>query len=96
MDVTTFFRYGVYNAAWFAKKFIFTLAGSEGICILWTHPSIFIFSQPEYMPPEVFCDSTIETDDHVETDIVTEPCGPKTDIWSLGLILLEVFTVSVC
>lgn len=48
------------------------------------------------MPPEVFCDSTIENDDHVETDIVTEPCGPKTDIWSLGLILLEVFTVSVC
>jgi hypothetical protein len=34
------------------------------------------------MPPEVFCDSTIENDDHVETDIVTEPCGPKTDIWS--------------
>jgi hypothetical protein len=26
------------------------------------------------MPPEVFCDSTIENDDHVETDIVTEPC----------------------
>lgn len=48
------------------------------------------------MPPEVLCDSTIETDDHVETDIVTEPCGPKTDIWSLGLILLEVFTVSIC
>ena len=52
----------------------------------------FPIGQPEYMPPEVFCDSTIENDDHVETDIVTEPCGPKTDIWSLGLILLEVFT----
>ena len=48
------------------------------------------------MPPEVFCDSPIEHYDHVETDIVSEPCGPKTDIWSLGLILLKVFTVSVC
>ena len=42
------------------------------------------------MPPKMFCDSTIENDDHVETDIVTEPCGPKTDIWSLGRILLEI------
>ncbi|OPL20370.1 hypothetical protein AM593_02706, partial [Mytilus galloprovincialis] len=45
------------------------------------------------MPPEVLCDCPIETDEHADTEtVVTDPCGPKTDIWSLGVILLEVFT----
>ncbi|XP_076117916.1 TBC domain-containing protein kinase-like protein [Mytilus galloprovincialis] len=53
----------------------------------------FPIGLPEYMPPEVLCDCPIETDEHADTEtVVTDPCGPKTDVWSLGVILLEVFT----
>lgn len=54
-----------------------------------------IYRLPQYMPPEVLCEGPEETDEHGESEpSVSDPCGPKTDVWSLGLILLEVFTVS--
>lgn len=53
----------------------------------------FPIGVPQYMSPEVLCEGPLQVDEHsdVETIVVT-PSSPKVDVWSLGIILLEVFT----
>lgn len=50
---------------------------------------------PQYLSPEVLCEYPVQYDEHSESEpSVLTPTGPKSDVWSLGLILLEVLTVS--
>lgn len=51
---------------------------------------------PQYLSPEVLCEYPVQYDEHSESEpSVLTPTGPKSDVWSLGLILLEVLTVSI-
>lgn len=54
-----------------------------------------VFRHPQYLSPEVLCEYPVQYDEHSESEpSVLTPTGPKSDVWSLGLILLEVLTVS--
>ncbi|XP_062592920.1 TBC domain-containing protein kinase-like protein, partial [Saccostrea cucullata] len=53
----------------------------------------FPIGHHQYLSPEVLCEFPIQYDEHSESEpTVLTPSGPKSDVWSLGLILLEVFT----
>ncbi|XP_056010659.1 TBC domain-containing protein kinase-like protein [Ostrea edulis] len=53
----------------------------------------FPIGHPQYLSPEVLCELPIQYDEHSESEpTVLIPSGPKSDVWSLGLILLEVLT----
>lgn len=55
-----------------------------------------VFRHPQYLSPEVLCEYPVQYDEHSESEpSVLTPTGPKSDVWSLGLILLEVLTVSI-
>lgn len=51
----------------------------------------FPIGKPQYLAPEVLSEAPITVDEHsdVEPEVVN-PSGPKVDVWSLGMILLEV------
>ena len=56
---------------------------------------LLLFSKPRLMAPEVLCEPPIVVDEHADAEPqVKFPSGPKTDSWTLGLILLEVCVVS--
>lgn len=53
----------------------------------------FPIGHPQYLSPEVLCEYPVQYDEHSESEpSVLTPTGPKSDVWSLGLILLEVLT----
>ena len=54
---------------------------------------IFETSLPQYMAPEVLCYGPVQVDEN--TELSTLPTSsPKTDVWSVACLLLEVFSVS--
>lgn len=70
---------------------------SESVFIRYKNnsPPPFIYRHPQYLSPEVLCECPVQYDEHSESEpAVLTPSGPKSDVWSLGLILLEVLTVS--
>ncbi|XP_059151921.1 TBC domain-containing protein kinase-like protein [Physella acuta] len=49
----------------------------------------FPIGLPRYLAPEVFCSGPVKVDD--ETGHCVQPIsGPKTDVWTFGIILLEL------
>ena len=70
---------------------------SESVFIRYKNnsPPPFIYRHPQYLSPEVLCECPVQYDEHSESEpAVLTPSGPKSDVWSLGLILLEALTVS--
>lgn len=53
-----------------------------------------LFSRlPQYTAPEILCYGPVQVDEN--TELSTLPASsPKTDVWSLGCLLLEAMSVS--
>ncbi|XP_059507508.1 TBC domain-containing protein kinase-like protein isoform X2 [Stegostoma tigrinum] len=49
----------------------------------------FPIGYPSYLAPEVIAQGLVKSTDHNQSDR-SSPSGPKVDVWSLGLILLEL------
>ena len=56
-----------------------------------------VCSSPRYMAPEVLAlaPGHAANINAVTDQQVLPPCGPKVDVWSLGIILVEAILVSV-
>ena len=63
------------------------------ICVVL--PRSFVISLPKYMAPEVVAEGHVKIVNLTTGMKEFIPSGPKVDIWSLGLILIEAFTVSI-
>lgn len=49
---------------------------------------------PHYMAPEVLCSGPVDVDEESET-CIQPTTGPKADIWSLGIVLLQLILVGI-
>ncbi|GCC26300.1 hypothetical protein chiPu_0004716 [Chiloscyllium punctatum] len=49
----------------------------------------FPIGYPSYLAPEVIAQGLVKSTDHNQSDR-SSPSGPKVDVWSLGVILLEL------
>lgn len=52
------------------------------------------YSYPSYLAPEVIAQGIFKTTDHVPSEKPL-PSGPKSDVWSLGIILFELCVVCI-
>ena len=62
------------------------------MCI-YIHSSV-INRSPHYMAPEVLCSGPVDVDEESET-CIQPTTGPKADIWSLGIVLLQLILVGI-
>ena len=74
------------------------------MCLLLHWHSFCVFSQPRYLAPEVLCTSVRNDQFYFDDDgcicetfqdtSLVYASSPRTDVWSLGIILLEFLLVS--
>ena len=55
---------------------------------------LYHFRYPPYLAPEVIAQGIFKTSDHVPSEKPL-PSGPKSDVWSLGIILFELCVVCI-
>ncbi|KAL5012862.1 hypothetical protein ScPMuIL_011413 [Solemya velum] len=55
----------------------------------WGTSVSFPIGLPQYMAPETLCGGPVQVEEYTDKPI-QPPCGPKVDIWTLGLVLVEV------
>ncbi|KAK3099167.1 hypothetical protein FSP39_000436 [Pinctada imbricata] len=54
----------------------------------------FPIGNHKYLAPEALGLGPAVIEDHTDSDAtLTVPCGPKTDVWSIGLILMEILSI---